>query len=159
MLAMSLLTPIAKVYRAYALLSLEETQARNDTSTARNKDTKANKQKATSTGGRKKKSKAPNTDDSESVCSNPSVSTACTTASSARGGTSNTVEFFRAEAWGKYVKSYMNDLKILWAREPVAVHMIVEGATAMRLSSRFSQSMGGNDEESLFANYIPSNVE
>ena len=53
----------------------------------------------------------------------------------------------------------MNDLKILWAREPVAVHMIVEGATAMRLSSRFSQSMGGNDEESLFANYIPSNVE
>ena len=156
---MSPLTPVAKVYRTYALLPLAEMQTRNDMSAESNKDTKAKKQKATSTGRCKKKSKAPNTDDSESVCSNPSVSTACTTISSARGGTPNMVEFFRAEAWGKYVKGYVNDLKILWAREPVAVHMIVEGATAMCLSSRFSQSMGGNDEESLFANYIPSNVE
>ena len=156
---MSLLTPIAKVYRAYTLLPLEGTQAIDDTSAARNKDTKAKKQKTTSTGGRKRKSKAPSTDDSESVCSNPSASTACTTTSSARGSTSNTAEFFRAEAWGKYVKSYINDLKTLWALEPAAVHMIVEGAAAMRLSSKFSQSMGDNDEESLFANYIPSNVE
>ena len=47
MLAMSLLTRIAKVYHAYALLPLEGMQAIGDTSAARNKDTKAKKQQRT----------------------------------------------------------------------------------------------------------------
>ena len=150
---MSLLTPIAKVYCTYTLLPLEGTQAIDDTSTARNKDTKAKKQKTTSTGRCKRKSKAPSTDDSKSVCSNPSVST---TASSVRSSTLNAVEFFRVEAWGRYVKAYINDLKTLWAQEPVAVQMILEGAAAVRLSNRIGQPMGDDFKESLFINYILS---
>ena len=99
------------------------------------------------------RSKAANTDDSESMCSNPSVST---TASSVRSSTLNTVEFFRAEAWGRYVKAYINDLKTLWAQEPVVVQMILEGATAMCLSNRIGQAMGDNFKEGLFINYILS---
>ena len=66
---MSPLTPVAKVYRAYALLPFasQETQSKNCASVASSKDTKAKKQKAASTSRCKKKSKAANTDDSESM--------------------------------------------------------------------------------------------